>query len=60
MASDNTWKGKGIQDVPLHLVGQMLKLWEDKWANETENENGHVWHQLNNKFHQTNTFYGDE
>jgi hypothetical protein len=29
---------KGIQDIPLSLVGQMLKLWEDKWATETENE----------------------
>jgi hypothetical protein len=29
---------KGIQDVPLHLVGRMLKLWEDKWATENENE----------------------
>jgi hypothetical protein len=29
---------KGIQDVPLHLVGQMLKLWEYKWATENENE----------------------
>jgi hypothetical protein len=29
---------KGIQDVPLHLVGWLLKLWEDKWATENENE----------------------
>jgi hypothetical protein len=36
-------KGQSIQDVPLHLVGQMLNLWEDKWVNETENEN---WHEL--------------
>jgi len=50
MVSDNTWKGKGIQHIPLHLVGQMLKLWEDKKENETENENSHEltpsWQQI--------------
>jgi hypothetical protein len=27
---------KCIQDVPLHLIGEMLNLWEDKWVTETE------------------------
>jgi hypothetical protein len=40
---------KGIQDVPLHLVDEMLKLWEDKWATETENEN---WHELTPSWQQ--------
>jgi hypothetical protein len=60
MASDNTWKRKSIQDVPLHLVGQMLNLWEDKWANETENEIDMNWLRVDNKFHQMNPFYEHE
>jgi hypothetical protein len=52
--------GKGIQDVPLRLVGKMLKLWEDKWATETENENWHELTQVDNNFHQMNPFYRNE
>jgi hypothetical protein len=47
-------EGKGIQDIPLHLVGQMLKLWEDKWATETENE---IWrHKSWQQFLQNESF----
>jgi hypothetical protein len=52
--------GMGIQDIPLCLVGQMLKLWEDKWATENENE---IWHEVtrvDNNFHKMNAFYGNE
>jgi hypothetical protein len=62
MASDSVEVGKGIQEVPLHLVGQMLKLWEDKWATETETEN-EVWHEVtrvDNNFCKMNPFYGNE
>jgi hypothetical protein len=57
MVSDNAWIGKGIQDVPLCLVGQMLKLWEDKWATETENE---IWwsHKSWQQFLQNESFLG--
>jgi hypothetical protein len=37
----------------------MLKLWEGKWATETENENWHE-HRFDNNFHQMNHFYGIE
>ncbi len=53
-------RGKGIQDVPLCLVGQMLKLWEDKWVTETKHENWHELTWVNNKFHKMNPFYGNE
>jgi hypothetical protein len=51
--------GKGIQDVPLCLVGSMLKLWEDKWATETWTEN-EIWHghtRVDNDFCKMNPFY---
>jgi hypothetical protein len=46
---------KGIEDVPLHLVGQMLKLWEDKWVTETKNE---IWwsHKSWQQFLQNESF----
>jgi hypothetical protein len=45
-------KGKGIQNVPLHLFGEMLKLWENKWATETdETEIDMNWLWVDNKFH---------
>jgi hypothetical protein len=52
--------GKGIQDVQLHLVGQMLKLWEDKWATENENEIQHEVTRVDNNFCKMNPFYRNE
>jgi hypothetical protein len=43
-------KGEGHTTHTIFLVGQMLKLWEDKRENETENENSHeltpCWQQI--------------